>query len=102
VLINAGETPIFSAVWDVQPGHIAADISRHVSQAVAQPDGLAMQGQVLFVRLPDNCHESSVAEALQETAQQLLPRLDCDMNLDVQVCSAGVLWQGLRDSLQCV
>lgn len=94
VLVNAGETPTFSAVWDVQPGSIAADISRHVSQAAAQPDGLAMQGQVLFVRLPDNCHEYSVAEALQETAQQLLPRLDCDMKLDVQVCCralAGVV-----------
>jgi hypothetical protein len=85
---HTGKTPTFSAIWDVQPGRIAADISDHVRQAAGQPDGLAMQGQVLFVRLPDNCHEQAVAEALQQTAQQLLPRLECDMQLDVQVCTA--------------
>lgn len=88
-MLRAGEQPQFSAVWDIRPGFIAADISQHVSRAAAQPDGLAMTGQVLLLRLPDSCSEADVAQALQQAAQQLVPRLDCDMKLDVQVgCAA--------------
>jgi hypothetical protein len=83
--MRAGEQPQFSAVWDIRPGSIASDISQHVSRAAAEPNGLAMTGQVLLLRLPDSCSGVDVAQALQQAAKHLVPRLDCDMKFDVQV-----------------
>lgn len=93
-----GLRPNFSAVWDINPSNIAADIAHHISMAQAtQPDSLALEGgKVLYLRLPDGCAPYAVAAALKETAQQLLPLLPCDQTLDVQVgCGwgrRGCLW----------
>lgn len=85
----AGEMPQVSAVWDIRRGFIASGIGAHVAQAAAQPGGLDMQGQVLFLRLPDHCTPADVAEAMQEATKQLVPRLQCEPARDVQVNRAG-------------
>lgn len=79
--------PQFSATWDIRPGHIASDIDYHIRQSAMQAGGLGtMEGQVLFLRLPDHCHAEHVAQALKEAARQLVPYLpDCDRTQDVQV-----------------
>lgn len=96
---HAGEQPQFSVVWNIEPGSIAADVRRHVEAAAAQPGGLALDGKVVLLQLPDACASKDVADALQQVVQQLLPRLECDMQLDVQVCSCV---HGRCSILHCV
>jgi hypothetical protein len=88
--------PQFSATWDIRPGHVASDIARNIDQAAAQPGWLAMEGQVLFLRLPDHCSADNVAQAMKEAAEQLSPLLDCDVTQDIQV---SVTWRVHRSQL---
>jgi len=83
-----GELPAFTAEWDIERGATVQDqIKRHITAAAAagQPGRLLPDGAVLWVRLHDDCDEKVVAAALAEVTQQLLPRIQCDKTLDVQV-----------------
>lgn len=70
-------------MWDLRQGSIATDLRHHLNRApTAQP---VPDGGVLLLRLPNSCTDAHVAEAMREAMQQLVPRLKCDMQLDVQV-----------------
>lgn len=89
---------MYSAVWDIRPSAIASDVSYHISTLAAEP---LPQGGVLLLRLPDSSSDADVAEALRQATQQLVPRLDCDMKLDVQVRFCWHVEQAEGCSLNC-
>lgn len=53
---------------------------------------LQLPSNALFLRLPDAVRPEAVADALMEAVAQLLPRLDCNLQRDVQVRAGKPLW----------
>lgn len=81
----AGALPPISR-WDISPFNLEQDLTAHIAALPRNAAGnIKLSSNAIMLRLPDHVRVEAVRDAVLQVVKQLIPLLDCDPQLDVQV-----------------